>query len=137
MDEKADSESFVPDYGAFWLANGYDGVPQYFYDVPLNHLGAVRPGTYTSTVNLIVDKVEYAVTFDFKGPRLVDLAKTLPGEFRERFLAKVSALPFGKRLSLSPPIVVGILASLASPQNAPRELFIPLAVQEVHQTDAA
>ena len=64
------TSQFLPDYGRFLLRRGVQpGTRLVFFDLPIDHI--TRPALRTVTVTLSIEEPgqDYAISFDFIGPR--------------------------------------------------------------------
>ncbi len=79
------TDRFLPDYGLYLLKKGVRSETRLvFFNLPIDHL--TRPALRTVSITLSTEEggQDYAISFDFTGPRIDDLlasgagSKTLP-----------------------------------------------------------
>ena len=131
------TDLFLPDYGLYLLRKGL--LPKtrlMFFELPVDHL--TRPALRTVSITLSTEEQgqDYAISFDFTGPRIDDLLAAFPEPAREelwRWLEDPTTV--GEHLQLSPAATLHTVeATLGAVQRGLYERFAPLIVQRVmHQ----
>ena len=127
-------DRFLPDYGLYLLGKGVRPETRLvFFELPIDHL--TRPALRTVSVTLSTEEggQEYAISFDFTGPRIDDLLATFPEPQRERLWAWLdNPATVGEHLAVtSPATVFSIEATLGAVQQGMYERFAPLIVRRV------
>ncbi|MCB1771514.1 MAG: hypothetical protein KDJ31_17740 [Candidatus Competibacteraceae bacterium] len=128
------TDHFLPDYGLYLLHKGLRPEARWvFFDLPVDHL--TRPALRTVSLTLSTEEQgqEYAISFDFTGPRIDDLLATFPEPARERLWHWLeNPTTMGQHLSLSPAATLHTVeATLGAVQQGRYERFAPLIVQRV------
>jgi len=104
-----------------------------FFDLPVDHL--TRPALRTVSLTLSTEEQgqDYAISFDFTGPRIDDLLAAFPEPAREEFWRWLeNPATVGDHLEFSPTATVGVVeATLGTVQQGLYERFVPLIVQRV------
>jgi hypothetical protein len=128
------TDTFLPDYGLYLLKKGIRSETRLvFFDLPVDHL--TRPALRTVSITLSTEEQgqDYAISFDFTGPRIDDLLAAFPEPAREelwRWLENPATV--GDHLEFSPTATVGVVeATLGTVQQGLYERFAPLIVQRV------
>ncbi len=127
-------DPFLPDYGLYLLKKGVRPETRLmFFDLPISHL--TRPALRTVSITLSTEEAgqNYAVSFDFTGPRIDDLLEAFPESPRERLWRWLeNPATVGDHLEFSPSATVGVVeATLGTVQQGLYERFVPLIVQRV------
>lgn len=124
----------LPDYGLYLLSQGVQPETRLiFFGLPIDHL--TRPALRTVSVTLSTEEQgqDYAISFDFIGPRIDELLAAFPEPAREslwRWLEDRHTV--GEHLQLSPSaILFNVEATLGAVQRGLYEEFAPLIVQRV------
>ena len=129
------TNAFLPDYGLFLLSRGVQPTTRLvFFDLPIDHL--TRPALRTISVTLSIEEEpgqNYAISFDFIGPRIDELLTVFPEPAREALWQWLEdRTTVGEHLQLSPTATVAYLeATLGTIQCGVYEQFVPLIVQRV------
>jgi len=79
------TDRFLPDYGLYLLKKGVRPETHLvFFNLPVDHL--TRPALRTVSITLSTEEAgqDYAISFDFIGPRIDDLLAAFPEPARER-----------------------------------------------------
>jgi hypothetical protein len=128
------TDRFLPDYGLYLLKKGVRSETRLvFFNLPIDHL--TRPALRTVSITLSTEEggQDYAISFDFTGPRIDDLLAAFPEPAREelwRWLENPATV--GDHLEFSPTATVGVVeATLGTVQQGLYERFAPLIVQRV------
>jgi hypothetical protein len=128
------TDRFLPDYGLYLLKKGVRPETRLvFFDLPIDHL--TRPALRTVSITLSTEEQgqDYALSFDFIGPRIDDLLAAFPEPAREalwRWLEDPTTV--GEHLQLSPSATLRTVeATLGTVQQGLYERFVPLIVQRV------
>ncbi len=128
------TDRFLPDYGLYLLKKGVRPETRLvFFNLPVDHL--TRPALRTVSLTLSTEEAgqDYAISFDFTGPRIDDLLAAFPEPQQEtlwRWLETPATV--GDHLTLSPSATVFSLeATLGAVQQGLYERFAPLIVQRV------
>jgi hypothetical protein len=128
------TSSFLPDYGLYLLRRGVQPETRLvFFDLPVDHL--TRPALRTVSITLSTEEQgqDYAISFDFIGPRIDELLAAFPESAREqlwRWLEDRHTV--GEHLQLSPSATLfHVEATLGAVQRGLYEEFAPLIVQRV------
>ncbi len=125
---------FLPDYGLYLLRAGVRPETRLvFFDLPINHL--TRPERRMVSITLSTEEGgrDYAISFDFIGPRIDDLLAAFPESVGERAWSWLeNPTTVGDHLELSPPATVFCIeATLGTLQQGTHERFVPLIVRKV------
>ena len=128
------TDTFLPDYGLYLLSKGVRPETRLvFFDLPVDHL--TRPALRTVSLTLSTEEQgqDYAISFDFTGPRIDDLLAAFPEPAREEFWRWLeNPATVGDHLEFSPTATVGMVeATLGTVQQGLYERFVPLIVQRV------
>lgn len=128
------TDRFLPDYGLFLLRKGIRPETRLvFFGLPIDHL--TRPALRTVSITLGTEQEgrDYAVSFDFIGPRIDDLLAAFPEPIRSRaWMWLEDPGTVGAHLQLSPPATVFSLeTTLGAVQRGLYEEFAPLIVRRV------
>jgi hypothetical protein len=128
------TDTFLPDYGLYLLSQGVRPETRLvFFNLPIDHF--TRPALRTVSLTLSTEEQgqDYAISFDFTGPRIDDLLAAFPEPAREelwRWLENPATV--GDHLEFSPTATVGVVeATLGTVQQGLYERFVPLIVQRV------
>jgi len=125
---------FLPDYGLYLLSRGVRPETRLvFFELPVEHL--TRPDLRTVSLTLSTEEGdrEYAISFDFTGPRVEELLAAFPESQQETIWCWLEdRYTVGEHLALSPPATVfSIEATLGAVRQGWYERFAPLIVQWV------
>ena len=127
-------DRFLPDYGLYLMDKG--GRPEtrlMFSEWSVEHL--TRPDLRTVSLTLSTEEgdQEYALSFDFTGPRVEELLAAFPEPPQEAIWRWLEdRYTVGEPLALSPPApVFSIEATLGAVQQGLFERFAPLIVRRV------
>lgn len=72
-------DRFLPDYGIYLLSRGVQPETRLvFFDLPISHLTRPDLRTVSLTVSTEEGGQEYAISFDFTGPRVEELLAIFP-----------------------------------------------------------
>lgn len=129
------TSQLLPDYGLFLLSRGVQpGTRLVFFDLPIDHL--TRPALRMVSVTLSIEEEpgqNYAISFDFIGPRIDELLAVFPESAHEALCPWLEdRTTVGEHLQLSPTATVAHLeATLGRLQRGAYEQFVPLIVQRV------
>lgn len=128
------TDRFLPDYGFYLLNQGVRPETRLmFFDLPIDHL--TRPALRTVSITLSTEEAgqDYALSFDFTGPRIDDLLATFPEPAREELWHGLEdPTTVGEhRYLLSTATVFSLEATLGPVQRGLYERFVPLIVQRV------
>jgi hypothetical protein len=128
------TDRFLPDYGLYLLSQGVRPETRLvFFDLPVDHL--TRPALRTVSLTLSTEEQgqDYAISFDFIGPRIDDLLAAFREPARERLWRWLENLAtVGDHLEFSPSATVGVVeATLGTVQQGLYERFAPLIVQQL------
>jgi hypothetical protein len=128
------TDLFLPDYGLYLLRKGLRPETRLvFFELPVDHL--TRPALRTVSITLSTEEQgqDYAISFDFTGPRIDDLLSAFPEPGRAelwRWLEDPTTV--GEHLQLSPAATLHTVeATLGAVQRGLYERFAPLIVQQV------
>jgi hypothetical protein len=128
------TDLFLPDYGLYLLRKGLRPETRLvFFELPVDHL--TRPALRTVSITRSTEEQgqDYAISFDFTGPRIDDLLAAFPEPAREelwRWLEDPTTV--GEHLQLSPAATLHTVeATLGAVQRGLYERFAPLNVQRV------
>ena len=127
-------DRFLPDYGLYLLGKGVRPETRLvFFELPVEHL--TRPDLRTISLTLSTEEggQEYALSFDFTGPRVEELLAAFPEPQQESIWRWLEdRYTVGEHLALSPPATVfSIEATLGAVRQGLYERFAPLIVQWV------
>jgi hypothetical protein len=128
------TSQLLSDYGLFLLSRGVQpGTRLFFFDLPIDHI--TRPALRMVSVTLSIEEPgqDYAISFDFIGPRIDELLAVFPESAREALWQWLEdRTTVGEHLQLSPTaIVFNLEATLGTIQRGVYEQFVPLIVQRV------
>ena len=129
-----DTDRFLPDYGLYLLGKGIRPETRLmFFELPVEHL--TRPDLRTVCLTLSTEEggQEYALSFDFTGPRVEELLAIFPEPQQEAIWRWLEdRYTVGEHLALSPPATVfSVEATLGAVRQGMFERFAPLIVQRV------
>ncbi|MFZ4792451.1 MAG: hypothetical protein ACOYMW_16465 [Candidatus Competibacteraceae bacterium] len=109
------TSQLLPDYGLFLFSRGVrPGTRLVFFDLPIDHL--TRPALRTVSVTLSIEEPDqnYAISFDFIGPRIDELLAAFPELAREALWQWLEdRTTVGEHLQLSPTAIVFNLERLS------------------------
>ncbi len=109
------TSQLLPDYGLFLFSRGVQpGTRLFFFDLPIDHL--TRPALRTVSVTLSIEEPDqnYAISFDFIGPRIDELLAAFPELAREALWQWLEdRTTVGEHLQLSPTAIVFNLERLS------------------------
>lgn len=128
-----------PDYGLHLINSGVPSdIIHSFYDIPFDHISIIDSENFSTTINLIREGIEYALSFDYGIRVLSVITNELPLEsiqaIRQRFhldrrnnmvtvLTGTIILPY--------PILLNVSAKFGKTQKAMgSEVFVPFIIQE-------
>ena len=101
-------DCFLPDYGLYLLGKGVRPETRLvFFELPIDHL--TRPALRTVSVTLSTEEggQEYALSFDFTGPRVEELLAAFLEPQQETIWRWLEdRYTVGEHLALSPPATV-------------------------------
>ncbi|HRX72006.1 MAG: hypothetical protein KDJ31_16945 [Candidatus Competibacteraceae bacterium] len=128
------TDRFLPDYGLYLLRKGLRPETRLvFFELPVDHL--TRPALRTVSLTLSTEEQgqEYAISFDFTGPRIDDLLAAFPEPACEELWQWLEdPTTVGEHLQLSPAATLHTVeATLGTVQQGLYERFAPLIVQRV------
>ena len=128
------TDRFLPDYGLYLLKKGVRPETHLvFFNLPVDHL--TRPALRTVSITLSTEEAgqDYAISFDFIGPRIDDLLAAFPEPARERLWRWLeNPATVGDHFTLSPSAALfNVEATLGTVQQGLYERFAPLIVQRV------
>jgi len=125
---------FLPDYGLYLLNKGVRPETRLvFFDLPVEHL--TRPDLRTVSLTLSTEDggQDYAISFDFVGPRVEELLAIFP-EAQQASIWRwlEDRYTVGEHLAIAPPATVFSLeATLGAVRQGLYERFAPLIVRRV------
>ena len=127
-------DRFLPDYGLYLLSKGVRPETRLvFFELPVEHL--TRPDLRTVCLTLSTEEggQDYAISFDFIGPRIDELLAVFPHPQQETLWRWLTdRYTVGEHVALSPPATVFSLeATLGAVRQGIYERFAPLIVQRV------
>ncbi|MFO1419711.1 MAG: hypothetical protein U1F59_01885 [Candidatus Competibacteraceae bacterium] len=128
------TDHFLPDYGLYLLDKGVRPETRLmFFDLPVAHLTRPDPRTVCLTLSIEEGSQDYAISFDFIGPRVEELLAIFPEPQQEAIWRWLEdRYTVGEHLALSPPATVFSLeATLGAAQQGIYERFAPLIVRRV------
>ena len=128
------TDRFLPDYGLYLLKKGVRPETHLvFFNLPVDHL--TRPALRIVSITLSTEEAgqDYAISFDFIGPRIAELLAAFPEPARERLWRWLeNPATVGDHLTLSPSAALfNVEATLGTVQQGLYERFAPLIVQRV------
>jgi hypothetical protein len=127
-------DRFLRDYGLYLLSRGVRPETRLvFFDLPVEHL--TRPDLRTVCLTLSTEDggQDYAISFDFVGPRVEELLAIFP-EAQQAFIWRwlEDRYTVGEHLAISPPATVfSIEATLGAVRQGIYERFAPPIVRRV------
>ena len=127
-------DRFLPDYGLYLLSRGVQPETRLvFFDLPISHLTRPDLRTVSLTVNIEEGGQEYALSFDFTGPRVEELLAIFSEPRQETMWRWLEdRYTVGEHLAISPPATVfSIEATLGAVRQGIYERFAPLIVRRV------
>ena len=127
-------DCFLPDYGLYLLGKGVRPETRLvFFELPVEHL--TRPDLRTGCLTLSTEEggQDYAISFDFAGPRVEELLAIFPEAQQEAIWRWLEdRYTVGEHRAISPPATVFSLeATLGAVRQGLYERFAPLIVQRV------
>ena len=127
-------DRFLLDYGLYLLNKGVRPETRLvFFDLPVEHL--TRPDLRTVCLTLSTEEggQDYAISFDFIGPRIDDLLAVFPQPQQETLWRWLTdRYTVGEHLAISPPATVFSLeATLGAVRQGIYERFAPLIVRRI------
>ena len=127
-------DCLLPDYGLYLLGKGVRPETRLvFFDLPVEHL--TRPDLRTVCLTLSTEEggQDYAISFDFTGPRVEELLAIFPEPQQESLWRWLEdRYTVGEHRAISPPATVFSLeATLGAVRQGLYERFAPLIVQRV------
>jgi len=125
---------FLPDYGLYLLNKGVRPETRLvFFDLPVEHL--TRPDLRTVCLTLSTEEggQDYAISFDFTGPRVEELLAIFPEPQQESLWRWLEdRYTVGEHRAISPPATVfSVEATLGAVRQGLYERFAPLIVRRV------
>jgi hypothetical protein len=128
------TDRFRPDPGRFLPRRGVRPATRLvFFDLPIDHLTRPDPRTVCVTLSTEEAGQDYAISFDFSGPRIDDLLAVFP-EPRQASLWRwlEDRHTVGEHRAIAPPATVFCLeATLGAVRQGLYERFAPLIVERV------
>ena len=127
-------DRFLSDYGLYLLSQGVRLKARLvFFEVPIEHLTRPDLRTVCLTVSIEDGSQEYAISFDFTGPRVEELLAVFPEPRQETIWRWLEdRYTVGEPLAISPPATVfSIEATLGAVRQGMFERFAPLIVRRV------
>jgi hypothetical protein len=126
-----------PDFGTFLIKQGsHKNILRVFYSVPITHISLVNNSLFTTLVNLEVEGIEYAVSFDFPMTFIGTVTGKAPTYIQGEImvgLSKNKGQPY--TIEFSKPFPIGIEAKLGQPQVGQHDQFVPFIVQKVFDSN--
>ena len=127
-------DRFLPDYGLYLLNKGVRPETRLvFFDLPVEHL--TRPDLRTVCLTLSTEEggQDYAISFDFIGPRIDELLAVFPHPQQETLWRWLTdRYTVGEHVALSPPAnVFSLEATLGAVRQGLFERFAPPIVRRV------
>jgi hypothetical protein len=124
--------TFLPDYGLALIRSGVSpDFESIFYSINIDHISVVAPGQFTTLFKMNLEGVEHALSLDFGRDKL-DLILEMA---RPKTCAKVQAWLRGLRgvstIQLDEIITFGATTRLGVEQQAEKEKYVPLVIQQV------
>lgn len=122
--------NLYPDYGLYLYKLGYTDteVKYFFYEMTISHIDRVDDVTFSTLINIEVDKIEFAISFDFDFERLKVLLELAPQHQRQMIMSGLCRQPY--RVDILPPFTVNLGARLGFLTKTKFEEIIPLVVEE-------
>ncbi len=84
--------------------------------------------TFSTLINIEVDRIEFAISFDFNFERLKILLELAPQHQRQMIMSGLCRQPY--RVDILPPFTVNLGARLGFLTKTKFEEIIPLVVEE-------
>jgi len=122
-----------PDFGLRLMKDGFPkGALQYFYDFRLYSLSVLRPGQYSTMVDMSYAGEVYALSLDFNHKQLEQILAKGPPSLAGFLRAEISQDPSTPRtIDFDGEISFGVAARLGELQHTGRETFVPLIAVEI------
>ena len=123
---------FCPDYGLTLLRSGVNrDFQSIFYTLHLDHISATGPTQFTTLFTVKLDGCDHALSLDFSADDLNHILEYAHPETSSRVRAWVQRLRGPETLNIPERITFGARATLGEEQQAEKERYIPLIIQEV------
>jgi hypothetical protein len=124
--------AFCPDYGLALFRSGVDrDFQSFFYTLHLNHISATAPYQFTTLFTVPFEGCDHALSLDFSADALDEILEFALPETASRVRAWVRNLSGPGTLDLPESITFGARATLGVDQQAEKEIYVPLIIQEV------
>ena len=128
---------FPPDYGLLMLQSGqFEPDATFdFYSFRLDHVSATAPKEFTTMVEIPVEGVRHAASFDFGIQIMADIINVcLDAETLDAIGNWYEDLTIPDTLELPKPIEFGLIAKLGELQVNGNEQYVPLVIQSIFET---
>jgi hypothetical protein len=124
--------AFFPDYGLALLRSGVNrDFQSFFYTLHLDHISSTAPNQFTTLFTVMLEGEDHALSLDFSADDLNDILEYAQPETASRVRAWVQRLRGPDTLDIPERITFGARASLGEEQQAEKEYYVPLIIQEV------
>ena len=124
--------TFLPDYGlALQRSGASPDFESVFYTININHISVVAPGEFTTLLNMNLEGVEHALSLDFGREKLDLILKMAQPKTRMKAQSWLRGLNGVSTIQLDEPITFGASARLGKEQQAEKERYVPLIIDDV------
>lgn len=124
--------AFCPDYGLALLRSGVNrDFQSFFYTLHLDHISATGPNQFTTLFTVMLEGRDHALSLDFSADDLNYILEHAQSETASRVRAWVQRLRGPETLNIPERITFGARATLGEEQQAEKERYVPLIIQEV------
>jgi hypothetical protein len=124
--------AFRPDYGLAPIRSGVDPDFQaFFYTLHLDHISAIGPNQFTTLLTVMLEGSEHALSLDFSADQLNRILEHAQPATVARARRWLQQLCGEATLDIPERITFGARASLGEEQQAEKERYVPLVIQEV------
>ena len=124
--------AFRPDYGLALLRTGVNrDFQSFFYTLHLDHITAIGPNQFTTLITVMLEGSEHALSLDFSADDLNDILEHAQPATASRARTWVQQLRGVATLDIPEHITFGARAALGEEQQAEKERYVPLIIQEV------
>lgn len=125
--------NFEPDFGYKLSRLGIDGDTHLIMqDVRLNLFGKVNESLVTASANIDIAGIPHCASFDFPYSMLSKVIAGLPKQLSDEFCSALNRAPFQAAAGLT--IEIDLTATLGGETQGKNEKFIPLLIQEIHDS---
>jgi hypothetical protein len=122
----------LPDYGlAIKRSAVRPDFRSFFYTLQLNHISSMAPGQFTTMITVPLDGVDHALSLDFDADKLCQILMFASPRCVSQVQSWLLALRGVATIELDELVTFGASASLGEEQQAEKEHYIPLSVEEV------